>query len=508
MSRLSDWLSALRLSPSADCTLDSRAVRPGDVFVAIQGEHANGADFIVEAMQRGAAGILSERDFKQSSTQSSIPFLFTPELKARLPEIATFFYGNPSKRLSLCGITGTNGKTSVAHTIAQLWDAQPQQRGAIIGTVGIGLLDRLLENPLTTPDILSVYRHLKTCADQGATQVAIEVSSHALVQGRVAGLSFKSLVFTNLTQDHLDYHETMESYWQTKRRLLTDYPAKYRIVNLDDPYGLQFCQDCRAGKTVLPADTPLVGYSCHSDAARSLSDILFLTVKNIQRSSRGISAKCISPWGEGDFHIPGIGDFQLSNALAAIGVLCSQGANFLSVLHALSQSQAIPGRLNKLGGDGRLPTVVIDFAHTPDALAKVLQTLRPYCAGMLSVVFGCGGERDRAKRPLMLGVALQYADRVFITLDNPRQEPPEQIIADMLQAGGNREKIVIELNRRAAIEQAVKAAGAKDMVLLAGKGHETAQIIGSERQPFSDANVAIAALQHCSTPSTTRKDKS
>jgi UDP-N-acetylmuramoyl-L-alanyl-D-glutamate--2,6-diaminopimelate ligase len=497
MSSIISWLKALKLSPTAQCTLDSRAIQPGDVFVAIQGEATNGANFMMDAIQRGAAGILSEQNFKNASIKPSVPFWQDPNLKKQLPDIAAFFYGNPTKRLSLCGITGTNGKTSVAHTIAQLWDKQPNQRGAILGTLGIGPIDRLSENKLTTPDVLSVYRYLKACADKGATQVAIEASSHALVQGRVAGLSFESVVLTNVTQDHLDYHKTMASYWQAKRRLLTDYPAKHRIINLDDPYGLQFCQDCRAGRTPLPTDTPMLGYSCHEQATgiNGVPDMSSLTVKNIQRLPQGISAECHSPWGRGDFHIPGIGDFQLSNALAAIGVLCSQGADFASVLDALSHSKPVPGRLNKLGGQNNLPTVIIDFAHTPDALAQVLHTLRPYCAGVLSVVFGCGGERDRTKRPLMLQEALQYADRVFITLDNPRHESAEQIVADMLQAGGNREKIVIELDRRLAVEQAIRAAGAQDMVLLAGKGHETAQIIGSKSLPFSDITVASAALE-------------
>ncbi|MEY3182838.1 MAG: hypothetical protein RLZ35_823 [Pseudomonadota bacterium] len=495
MSNVLDWLDTLALTPTAECHLDSRSVSKGDVFVALQGERVRGQDFILDAIQRGAVAVLTEGPLDDPGiVPAGVSIFQEKRLREKLAEIALFFYGNPAKRLSICGITGTNGKTSVAYTIAQLWSAQPQQTGAMIGTIGVGLVDRLSENTLTTPDILSVYRHLKACADQGATQVAIEASSHALMQGRIAGLSFESVVFTNLTQDHLDYHQTMEAYWAAKRRLLTDYPTNYRVINLDDPYGLAFCEACRLGNTALPKDTPLLGYTCNATMVNRLPKILAIWVSDITRSAYGITCVCHSPWGKGTLKISGIGDFQLSNALAAVGVLCSQGADFHAVLKTLPMIKPVPGRLNKLGGTDRLPTVMVDFAHTPDALAKALQALRPYCAGKLTVVFGCGGERDKTKRPLMLREALQYADTVFITADNPRSEPPEQIVADMLQATPNQARITIELNRRLAIEQAIANAGPKDMVLLAGKGHEMTQVIGTEHQPFSDIAVAQEVL--------------
>lgn len=494
MNAFSDFLKTL---PSAATGLssDSRVVQPGDIFVAIQGAQTDGRRHLAAAAERGAVGFLIEGNASDVSAPLTRPACFIPDLKSRLFELAAQFYHHPARRLRLHGVTGTNGKTSTTHFIAQLLNQNAGRSCAVLGTLGVGIPPGTLDAfGLTTPDAIALQRYFSGLLAQGATDVAMEVSSHALAQQRVQGLTFESAVLTNVTQDHLDYHGTMQAYWAAKRPLLTDYQAKHLIVNVDDPYGLQFCQDWVKKRAQGSEAAQVVGYALHFNAWHTLPGVQPLTLSNIQRGPHVVSGDCRSPWGEGRLETALVGDFNLSNVLAGLAVACVEGHDFHHILTAVRGCEPVPGRMNRVGGTPSQPLVVVDYAHTPDALAQVLQALRPYCKGQLWCVFGCGGDRDRTKRPLMLQSVLENADNAWITQDNSRTEPPAQIIADMLQGLSNHEKITIELDRRQAILQAVGQASPEDVVLIAGKGHETHQILGTVPHPFSDAQVARTAL--------------
>lgn len=457
--------------------LDSRRIRPGDAFVAVAGESCHGMAFAMEAQARGAVAILHDEHAGKVDVQ--IPCVRVQSLGKQLSALGARFYHAPSDRLDVAGVTGTNGKTSTAHFIAQAWQRVSGNAG-LIGTVGYGALNRLQPASLTTPDAISVQRMLSECIDQGVESVAMEVSSHALEQGRCAEVTFQAAVFTNLSRDHLDYHGSMERYGAAKRRLFTECQPRFAIINRDDEFGRQLIAD-------LGRSCEVLSYGSNSNSE------LFARV--IGMDSSGMQLEITSPWGGGRLHTSLLGRFNVANLLAAAGTLALLGMPWNKVMHQLEMMQPVPGRMQCLGGEGGLPVVVVDFAHTPDALRQALESLRSHLHGRLTCVFGCGGDRDRGKRSMMAAVAENLADRVVFTNDNPRSESPDAIFKDMLSGMRHPENAVVLADRAAAIRHAIRESRQGDIVLVAGKGHETYQELQGKRMPFSDVAAVQAVLE-------------
>ncbi|HSN19059.1 MAG TPA: UDP-N-acetylmuramoyl-L-alanyl-D-glutamate--2,6-diaminopimelate ligase [Usitatibacter sp.] len=481
-----DRLEALGV-PLADLTADSRAVKLGSVFVAYPGTVRDGRAFIGEAVARGAAAVLWESEGFGWDGRWRVPNIPIPHLRSRISAIAGEVYGNPSDALWMAGVTGTNGKTSVSQWIAAAFD-KLGRRAAVLGTLGNGLVGERTEARNTTPDAIVLQRLLADYLRRGARAVAMEVSSHGLDQERVAGIKYDVAVFTNLTRDHLDYHRTMEAYGEAKYRLFSARGLTHAVVNVDDAWGARFASRLSGSGF----DIVTFGTAGANDAKPRLR------ASHAQLSEAGVRFRIEGEWGEGEVRSPVLGAFNVSNLLAVAGALLAAGIPFADMLRALQALEPVPGRLERLGG-GDTPLVVIDYAHTPDALEKALQALRAVLdaggerRGRLICVFGCGGDRDAGKRPLMGEVAARLADHVIVTSDNPRNEDPRSIIAQVLAGIAGRRAEAIE-DRQVAIFSAVHQAAPGDVVLLAGKGHETYQEIAGARHPFNDREVAAAAL--------------
>jgi UDP-N-acetylmuramoyl-L-alanyl-D-glutamate--2,6-diaminopimelate ligase len=480
--------------PLADLTADSRAVKLGSVFAAYRGTVRDGRDFIPEAVARGAAAVLWESAGFEWNAAWSVPNLPVAGLRARISEIAGHAYGNPSDALWMAGVTGTNGKTSVSQWIAAALDGLGR-RSAVVGTLGNGLVGERVEARNTTPDAIVLQRLLAEYLRRGARHVAMEVSSHGLDQERVAGIKYDVAVFTNLTRDHLDYHGTMEAYAEAKFRLFSARGLRRAVVNVDDEWGARFAKRLAGGGL----DVITFGMAPESPAAPKPR----LAASRVLLSDAGVRFRLESEWGAGEAEAPVLGAFNVSNLLAVAGALLAAEVPFGEALRAIGALAPVPGRLERLGG-GTAPLVVIDYAHTPDALEKALQALRHVLdstalrnpsrgRGRLICVFGCGGDRDAGKRPLMGEAAARLADQVIVTSDNPRNEDPKAII-DQVLAGIRGRRAEATEDRQVAIFSAVHQAAAGDVVLLAGKGHETYQEIAGTRHPFSDHEVAGAAL--------------
>lgn len=460
--------------------LDSRAVEPGEGFVALAGARTHGLLHAAEAVRRGAVVVLSE-PFEGVAPLLPVPLLVLPGLRERLPQLAQALYAAPTLGLELVGVTGTNGKTSTVQLSAQALQLLGRVAGSI-GTLGAGLHGQLVAHERTTPDVLEVHRLLATLSLAGAQVVAMEVSSHALDQGRVAGLQFDVAVFTNLSRDHLDYHGTMAAYAAAKASLFAWESLRAAVINLDDAQGALIA----AG---LPERIDLIGFSAlgagnavlrAGDLALDASGLHFHLQYGVE------SVRIDSPL---------LGRFNVDNLLAVAGVLLALGVDFARVAALLPRLEPIPGRMNRLGGSAGQPLVVVDYAHTPDGLEQALSSLRQHTAGRLLCVFGCGGDRDRGKRPQMAAIAGRLADQVIVTDDNPRSEDGEAIVADILAGFAPGAAIEVERDRAAAIRAAIRAAGPRDTVLVAGKGHETYQETGDRRLPFDDLAVAALALR-------------
>ena len=465
--------------PLADITADSRAVKLGSIFVAYPGTNQDGRAFIPEAIARGAAAVIWERGRFEWEERWEIPNLGVENLRDRISEIAGNIYGNPSESLWMVGVTGTNGKTSVSQWIAAACEGLGW-RSAVLGTLGNGLVGQRVEAKNTTPDAIVLQRLLADYLRRGARVASMEVSSHGLDQGRVAGIKYDVAIFTNLTRDHLDYHRSMDAYAEAKYRLFSARGLKSAIVNVDDEWGARFAARLAGGgHEVITFGT--------APGARLAASEATLT-------GAGVSFHLESEWGKGLVTAPVLGAFNISNLLAVMGALLATGFSFDEAVHAASALEPVPGRLERLGG-GEQPLVVVDYAHTPDALEKALEALRPlvHAGGRLICVFGCGGDRDAGKRSIMGATAARLADHVIVTSDNPRTEDPRQIIAQVLE-GIPGDKAEAHEDRQVAIFSAVHHARRGDIVLLAGKGHETYQEIAGMRVPFSDADVARAAL--------------
>ncbi len=468
--------------PPRRLTSDSRQVRAGDAFAAYPGQVSDGRAFIPDAIARGAGSVLWEALAFRWDNAWRVSNIAVDDLKAKLGALADHVYGRPSRALFVVGVTGTNGKTSCTHWIAHCLSACGRKSG-IIGTLGNGLAGALDASARTTPDAAEVHETLARLRAAGATAVAMEVSSHGLAQGRVNAVEFDVALFTNLTRDHLDYHGTMEAYAAAKAGLFAWPTLEACVINADDPFGRTLADTARArGQRVLT-------YGLEG------GDI---AATNVAATPTGMELSIVTPWGRGDIAPRLSGTFNASNVLGVLGVLLASGVALDAALASLARVAPPPGRMQRLGG-GAEPLVVIDYAHTPDALAKVLAALRPAVAagGALVCVFGCGGERDPGKRPEMGRIAAERADRIVVTDDNPRGEDPAAIaaaIVDGIRAAG-RDDFTLLGDRGAAIGAAVSSARAGDVVLVAGKGHEPYQERKGVRTPFSDADVAAAALR-------------
>ena len=473
-------------------TMDSRQVVAGDLFLACAGSREHGAAYVDEAIKRGAIAIAmeqvegSQEDVLTHWQQSDIPVIAVPGLRQRSGEVAARFFQFPSRELLAVGVTGTNGKTSVSQFLAKcLGQSAPC---GVIGTLGNGLYtpgvmensEQLESTGHTTPDAVSLQARCADFVADGAKYVVLEVSSHALDQGRVNGVAFDVAVFTNLSHEHLDYHGDMESYARAKRRLFKQAGLKQAVINADDEVGRQWLAE-------LPSAT---SYGLNKYDGKT-PDIY---ASKLELSVMGLRMEVTTPAGEGVLNSPLLGRFNASNLLAALGALLAANISLQDALARLGQIGAVPGRMEHFGGEGGQTMVVVDYAHTSDALEQVLKALREHCQGDLWCIFGCGGDRDTAKRPLMGRVAEQLADYVVITNDNPRSEEPFSII-EGIQAGMHEPDYCYVIPDRAeAIRHTLHVAKTADVVLVAGKGHETAQLIGDKIIPFSDREQVAALL--------------
>jgi UDP-N-acetylmuramoyl-L-alanyl-D-glutamate--2,6-diaminopimelate ligase len=454
---------------------DSRKTAPGVVFAAYPGEMRDGRDFIAQAVANRVDGVLWEADHYQWDPALNIPNAAVAGLKSRIGEIAAHVYGEPSSNMHMIGITGTNGKTSVAHWIAQAL-THTGRKTAVIGTVGNGFPNALTPAANTTPDAIDLQQRLANYLCQGAAACAMEVSSHGLVQGRVNGTHFNIAVLTNLSRDHLDFHGDMDSYAEAKARLFNWPGLEWAVLNADDEFGRRLESDTRLSR--------VAGYGFTRGS---------VVAKKLVLSRQDLHLSVQTDWGNAELDAPLLGRFNAANLLATLTVLLVSGVRLSDVCTALARISAPPGRMQTLGG-GAHPLVVVDYAHTPDALEKVLSTLREIVNdGRLICVFGCGGNRDRGKRPLMGRAASRGADEVWVTSDNPRNEDPRHIIDAILT--GVTGKPHVEPDRARAIFEAIGGAHQGDVVLIAGKGHEDYQEVAGERLPFSDVLVAKKALE-------------
>ncbi|TXH64956.1 MAG: UDP-N-acetylmuramoyl-L-alanyl-D-glutamate--2,6-diaminopimelate ligase [Lysobacteraceae bacterium] len=463
---------------------DSRAVRPGDAFVAIGGFGAHGLNFVAQARAAGARAILFEPPMPEDiavADAADAPLIAVPGLRDRLGALADTFHDRPSQAMTTVGVTGTNGKTSTVQLLAQAWTLLGQRAGTI-GTLGVGLYGAAAPTGFTTPLVLQLHAALADLRGQGAAAVAMEVSSHALDQGRVDAVHFKVAVFTNLTRDHLDYHGTMQAYGEAKAKLFAWPGLEAAAINLDDAFG-------RALHARLPRSVRAIGLS-----SRGAADAV-LRAEQIALDLAGIGFVLCA---EGERHVlrsPLLGRFNVDNLLAVAGALYALGEKPAAIAATLSALWPVNGRMNRLGGDGRRSLVVIDYAHTPDALEQALTSLREHAVGRLICVFGCGGERDRGKRPQMAEIAERLADTVIVTDDNPRGESGDAIVADIVGGFSTPARAMVERDRAAAIARAIGVAGPDDIVLVAGKGHEPYQEIDGVKHPFDDAEIARACLE-------------
>ncbi len=448
--------------------IDSRAVGPGALFVALRGQHRDAHAYVGAAIAAGASAVVVEEALAAAS-DGGVTVVHVPDTRRALSALAAAFYGDPSRALDVVGVTGTNGKTTTTRMIAAI-AADAGLPCGVIGTVGAEFGDHRWELDNTTPQPPELHRLLAAMRDAGAHVVAMEVSSHALELGRVDDVAFHTAVLTNVTRDHLDFHGSLEAYAAAKHRLFT--MAHRAVLNLDDAHG-------RAWRTGIAARVPVLTY-----ALRGGADVVPHGVVLTSAGSR-------FELGGVDFRVNLPGEFNVENALAAVGAARQLGIDDAGSARGLAHLARVPGRMEHVAG-GEVD-VIVDYAHTPDALERALTALRSGTRGAVAVVFGCGGDRDRGKRAEMGSIAAAFADRIYVTNDNPRTEDPHAI-ADAIAAGIGHHPYVVELDRRRAIERAIAEATRGDVVLIAGKGHENYQIVGDRREPFDDAEVARRLL--------------
>jgi UDP-N-acetylmuramoyl-L-alanyl-D-glutamate--2,6-diaminopimelate ligase len=468
----------------ADISSDSRALKPGDLFLACGGASSHGLDFVADAVTAGVAAIAWDSSTTDApQTQVGVPMIAVPGLASRLGEIANRFYGRPSAAVNVVGVTGTNGKTTVAWLIAQCCELLDETCG-YVGTLGSGVGEIEGGEGMTTPGTIELHGRIAEFRDAGAGWAAIEVSSHALAQNRVDGIGFDTVMFTNLSRDHLDYHGDMQSYADTKAKLFLEHTARNKIINLDSDFGTELAGRC--GQDVVTVSTRF---------DRVSNGRPFVFVRSVVANGAGSQVRVNSSWGDGEFKLPLFGDFNVANAVLVLAGLLKHGVPMDDACGALSSVSAPPGRMERVEIDGELPQVFVDYAHTPQALDVTLSALHAHCKGKLWCVFGCGGDRDTGKRPQMGRMAERRADRVVVTSDNPRNEEPAAIIDEIVAGLSNADRATVIEDRAAAIAWAIREAAPEDIVLVAGKGHENYQLIGNKRIDFSDYGVALANLE-------------
>ena len=496
------WVAVPPELTVSDLTLDSRAAIPGTLFLACRGRTHHGLRFAPEAVALGARAVLYEPDDAAPAPPRLPAEVFVapvPALTERAGLIADRFFGAPSERLTVAGITGTNGKTTCAWLLAQALQRCGRQCG-YIGTLGVGLPPQVAWMPHTTPDAVMVHRLLAALAAAGAECVSMEVSSHALDQARVNGVRFHAAAFTNLTRDHLDYHGTMEHYGAAKARLFAWPGLASRIINFDDPFGAALAGAAAARSNAPPTRTPagtarLILTTRRAGAASALpTDAQFVRATRIQAEPTGLTIEVESSWGAALLPVRLMGEFNVDNALTVLAVLLAWDIPLRDAARALSKVRAARGRMEMFGGRGRSPLTIVDYAHTPDALTNALRAARLHCRGQLRVVFGCGGDRDAGKRPLMGRIAAELADDIVLTDDNPRGEDPARIVADIVAGIAGGAPLTIEHDRALAIRVALERSAPDDVVLIAGKGHEDYQLFAHERREFRDQTVVAAEL--------------
>ena len=459
---------------------DSREVQPGNAFVAIAGFGAHGLNFVDAARAAGASAVLFEPP-APADLPAPADAIAVTGLRARMGAMADHFHGHPSAEMTTVGVTGTNGKTSTVQLLAQAWTLRGQTVGTL-GTMGTGVWPKTVPTGFTTPLVLRLHALLAELRDEGAAAVAMEVSSHALDQGRVDGVHFDVAVFTNLTRDHLDYHGDMASYGAAKRKLFEWPGLRAATVNLDDPFGREL-------HAAVNGKVRALGFSSRGAAGASVR------AEDVLLDGSGIRFMLHAAGQAHPVRSPLLGRFNVDNLLGVATTLFALDMAPAVIAETLSQLLPVDGRMNRLGGEGGLPLVVVDYAHTPDALEQALTSLRAHVEGRLTCVFGCGGERDTGKRPQMAAIAERLADVVIVTDDNPRHENGDAIVADIVAGFDNPALVLVQRDRAQAIAQAITQAGAGDVVLIAGKGHEPYQDVGGIKHPFDDAQMAREQLR-------------
>ena len=463
-------------------TLDSRSVRPGDLYVALPGARVHGAAFCADAVAAGAVAVLTDPDGRARATASGVPVFVLADPRARLGEIACWVYGDPSSRLRLIGVTGTSGKTTSTYLLESGLRAAGHLTG-LVGGVELRIGQERLASSLTTPEAPDLQALFAVMVERGVTAAAMEVSSHSLSLGRVAGTRFDVAVFTNLSQDHLDFHADLEDYFRAKASLFM--PPVIGVVNIDDSYGRKL-----ASCAVVPVTT----------FSASGADKADWRAADVRSGADGSTFRLIGPGGvEADVSVGLAGVFNVANAVGALVALVEAGVRLEDAVAGVATCPGVPGRLERVPASGLGVTAFVDYSHKPGAVEAVLRSLRPVTQGNLIIVLGCGGDRDRAKRPMMGAAAASLADVAILTSDNPRSEDPLAILAAMLDGvlsvpQTERGRVIIEPDRAAAIAQAAALASPGDVLVVAGKGHETGQYVGGAVLPFDDRQVTATAL--------------
>ncbi len=497
------WLTADQLPAEIlslqinDLVSDSRQVSRGDVFLAVKTPHGNGLPYINQAMQQGAACCLIDSELLQDASRLDPAWnqyvISVLNLSAQVAKLANDYYAAPSRRMNVIGITGTNGKSSCVHFLAQMGEYIWGKPGGLIGTLGWGVMPALEASTHTTPDSVMLQRQLHNLVESDVSLAAIEVSSHALLQQRTAATCFAITAFTNLSQDHLDYHISMQSYAAAKKRLFTEHQTGCAVIGLDDEYGVAMAAQLR---NELATDIRILTTSAVNKAADICVQAEF---DQHSEHIQGLIVNVTTPWGTHTAVTQLLGGFNAANLATCVACLGALDVPFAKMMQAIEQLQPVPGRMQCVMGhrsdEARQPLVIVDYAHTPDALENALNSSRQHTQGKLWCVFGCGGDRDRSKRPQMGGIAEQLADQIIITSDNPRHEQADAIIQDVCRGLQQPAQAQLEADRARAIRKAILEADPNDCILIAGKGHEQTQQIGDEQLPFDDVEVASRALE-------------
>ena len=462
---------------------DSRDVQPGSLFVAVGGYKSDGHCYINEAVKRGASTIVRDKDIAGNgiNLKGEVTDIFVTDSRKALALLATEFYHHPSRELGLIGVTGTNGKTTITYLLDSVLRCSGLSVG-VVGTISYSYNNHVLPATTTTPESLDLQRMLRDMVNRNVNYCVLEVSSHSLELKRVVGCDFQTAIFTNLSQDHLDFHKSLDNYFEAKARLFKDYPVKTAVINLDDPYGERLLK-------AVPGKVITYGINKSAD----------ISAEEIKCSPNGLSFTARTPLGQIDIQSPLPGRHNVYNVLAVIGAAICNGIDIACIKEGVKAVKGVLGRFERIE-EGQNYTVAVDYAHTPDALKNLLRAAREITNKKVILIFGCGGDRDRLKRPLMGNAAARLADFTIITSDNPRSEESLKIIEEIekgfSEAGGKQESYIKVAERKEAIHKGLELAEEGDLVLIAGKGHETYQIIGNKKRDFDDREVARGFLRN------------